>query len=60
MIVPARRTSRARRDLRRSHHALSRPARSNCPQCNEPRAPHRVCRNCGFYRGRTVLETEED
>lgn len=60
MIVPARRTSRARRDLRRSHHALSEPARSNCPQCNEPRAPHRVCRNCGFYRDRTVLETEED
>jgi large subunit ribosomal protein L32 len=60
MIVPARRTSRARRDLRRSHHALSQPARSNCPQCNEPRAPHRVCKNCGFYRDRTVLETEED
>jgi large subunit ribosomal protein L32 len=60
MIVPARRTSRARRDLRRSHHALSQPARSNCPQCNEPRAPHRVCRNCGFYRDRTVIETEED
>ena len=60
MIVPARRTSRARRDLRRSHHALSQPARSNCPQCNEPRAPHRVCRNCGFYRDRTVVETEED
>ena len=60
MIVPARRTSRARRDLRRSHHALRPPARSNCPQCNEPRAPHRVCRNCGFYRDRTVIETEED
>ena len=60
MIVPARRTSRARRDLRRSHHALSQPARSNCPQCNEPRAPHRVCKNCGFYRDRTVIQTEED
>jgi large subunit ribosomal protein L32 len=60
MIVPARRTSRARRDLRRSHHALSQPARASCPQCNEPRAPHRVCRNCGFYRDRTVIVTEED
>ena len=38
MIVPARRTSRARRDLRRSHHALSDPPRANCPQCGEPRA----------------------
>jgi large subunit ribosomal protein L32 len=60
MIVPARRTSRARRDQRRAHHALSQPARAHCPQCNEPRAPHRVCRNCGTYRGRTVIETEED
>jgi large subunit ribosomal protein L32 len=60
MIVPARRTSRARRDKRRAHHALARPARSNCPQCNEPRLPHRVCRNCGTYRGRTVIETDED
>jgi large subunit ribosomal protein L32 len=60
MIVPARRTSRARRDQRRAHHALRQPARANCPQCNEPRAPHRVCRNCGTYRGRSVIETEED
>lgn len=60
MIVPARRTSRARRDQRRAHHALRRPAQAHCPQCNEVRAPHRVCRNCGTYRGRTVLETEED
>jgi large subunit ribosomal protein L32 len=60
MIVPARRTSRARRDLRRSHHALSDPPKATCPQCNEPRAPHRVCRNCGHYNGRTVIETEED
>jgi large subunit ribosomal protein L32 len=60
MMVPARRTSRSRRDKRRSHHALSAPARSNCPQCSEPRAPHRVCKNCGHYRGRTVIQTEDE
>jgi large subunit ribosomal protein L32 len=60
MIVPARRTSRARRDQRRAHRALREPARANCPQCGEPRAPHRVCQNCGFYRDRTVIETDED
>ncbi len=60
MIVPKRRTSRARKNKRRSHHALARPGQSNCPQCNEPKAPHRVCTNCGTYRERAVLETDED
>ena len=60
MIVPKQRTSRARRDKRRSHLALRPVARSVCPQCSEPKAPHRVCRSCGSYRGRTVLQTDED
>jgi large subunit ribosomal protein L32 len=60
MMVPARRTSRSRRDKRRSHHALRPSGRADCPQCSEPRQPHRVCRNCGSYRGRSVLETDEE
>ena len=60
MAVPKRRTSKARRDKRRSHHSLTTPARSNCPQCDEPKRPHRVCANCGTYRGREVIQTEED
>jgi large subunit ribosomal protein L32 len=60
MIVPKRRTSRTRKNKRRSHHALARPATAVCPSCSEPKAPHRVCGNCGFYRDRTVIETDED
>lgn len=60
MIVPKRRTSKTRKNKRRSHHALAEPARATCPQCGEPRLPHRVCRNCGTYRDRTVLETDEE
>ena len=60
MIVPKRRTSRARRDKRRTHDSLKTPGNAPCPQCSAPRAPHRVCANCGFYRGRTVVETDED
>ena len=47
MAVPKDRTSRSKRDKRRSHHALAMPARSVCPKCKEPKAPHRVCPNCG-------------
>jgi large subunit ribosomal protein L32 len=60
MAVPKRRTSRSKRNKRRSHDALAPPARSKCPQCGEPKLPHRVCANCGTYRGRTVIETEEE
>jgi len=60
MAVPKRRTSRAKRDKRRSHHALTSPNPSVCPQCNAPKLPHRVCPSCGSYKGRTVVETDED
>ena len=60
MIAPKRRTSRARRDKRRGHDALRRPAQAKCPQCGAPRQPHRVCGQCGFYRDRVVIETDED
>lgn len=60
MAVPKQRTSRAKRDKRRSHDHLQTPAQSACAQCGAPKAPHRVCVTCGSYRGRTVVETDED
>jgi len=60
MAVPKGKTSKSRRNMRRSHHALSNPPRSHCPQCGEPKRPHRVCSNCGTYRGRQVVSTDED
>ncbi len=60
MAVPKRRTSRAKRRTRRAHDSLAAPARSVCPQCQEPKLPHRVCRNCGTYRGREVIQTDEE
>ena len=60
MAVPKRRTSRSKRDKRRSHDAIGVPARSTCPQCKEPKPPHRVCPNCGTYRDREVVQTEEE
>jgi large subunit ribosomal protein L32 len=60
MAVPKRKTSKAKRDKRRSHDALTDGNRSVCPDCGAPRQPHRVCPSCGKYRGRTIIETEED
>jgi large subunit ribosomal protein L32 len=60
MAVPKRRTSKRKRDQRRAHDAVGVPARSKCPQCGEPKLPHRVCPNCGTYRGREVIQTDEE
>lgn len=59
MAVPKQRQSSARRDKRRAHDALSSPALSVCPHCNEPKMPHRVCGACGYYGSRQVLEFRE-
>jgi large subunit ribosomal protein L32 len=58
MPLPKQRVSSRRRDFRRSHHALALPALNPCPQCKQPRRPHRVCPNCGHYNGREVVVTE--
>ena len=59
MPNPVKRHSRTRRNTRRAHDFLSSPAMSVCPQCNEPKMPHRVCPTCGTYKGREVIPAEK-
>ncbi len=58
MPVPKRKTSRTRRDTRRAQHQIEAPAKSVCPQCHQPKVPHRVCGECGYYNGKEVIETD--
>ena len=55
MPNPKRRHSKARRDKRRAHDALTPPALSECPNCHEPKQPHRVCPHCGHYKGKQTI-----
>ncbi|HUG43400.1 MAG TPA: 50S ribosomal protein L32 [Acidobacteriota bacterium] len=59
MPNPKRRHSKSRRGKRRAHDALTPPNLSTCSQCGTPVMPHRVCSNCGYYKGRKVIEVEE-
>ncbi len=54
MAVPKRRQSSSRRDKRRATHAIEAPRVNVCPQCGQPKRPHRVCPTCGTYKGREV------
>ena len=59
MAVPKRKTSKARKNKRRSNvWKMEAPELVRCPQCNEYKRPHRVCHNCGYYNGRQVIVKE--
>jgi large subunit ribosomal protein L32 len=50
MPNPKRRHSKTRGRKRRTHDALTATTSGACPQCGEPKAPHTVCKYCGYYR----------
>lgn len=59
MAVPKRKISKARRDSRRSANIkMVAPNVIACPKCHEPNVPHRVCANCGFYKGKEIIVIE--
>ncbi len=59
MAVPKRKTSKSRRDKRRTHYKAIVPAIATCSNCGEAKRPHHVCEKCGHYRDRKVLEVGE-
>lgn len=56
MAVPKRRKSKSKIGMRRSHDAIGIPNLRPCPKCNAYTLPHRVCPECGFYKGQLVVE----
>ncbi len=59
MAVPKRKTSKARRDKRRTHHKAEMPTWTTCSNCGEATRPHKICEKCGYYKGKKVIEIKE-
>jgi large subunit ribosomal protein L32 len=60
MAVPARRTSKTRKNKRRSNvWKMDAPTLVKCPKCGAYKRPHRVCLECGVYKDREVLKVGE-
>jgi large subunit ribosomal protein L32 len=55
MAVPRNRSSNARKNSKRSHHAKVAVQLSSCSNCGSARKPHTMCPSCGQYKGRAVL-----
>lgn len=55
MAHPKRRQSTTRRDKRRTHYTAAVRNVVNCSNCGAPVLSHRVCGECGFYRGQLAI-----
>jgi len=56
MPNPKRRHSATRRDKRRTHDKAVAPQLTECSNCGTAVVYHRVCPECGYYRGELAIE----
>jgi len=56
MPNPKRRHSSTRRDKRRAHDFMVAPQLTTCSHCGAAVLPHRICPECGYYRGKQAVE----
>ncbi len=56
MAVPKQHRSKSRQGQRRMHLGLKPAALVLCPKCGSSKEPHAMCQDCGFYRGRQVID----
>jgi large subunit ribosomal protein L32 len=59
MAVPKRKTSKSRKNMRRSHHALQPVSSGECSNCGSNKLPHHVCPSCGYYKGNQIVFKRE-
>jgi large subunit ribosomal protein L32 len=54
--VPKQRKTKSRRNQRRMHLFVKAPILVRCPKCGKSVLPHTVCPNCGYYKGKEVID----
>ncbi len=55
MAHPKRRHSNSRTRKRRANDGLTTKSLSKCSNCNAQILPHRVCPECGYYKGKQTV-----
>jgi large subunit ribosomal protein L32 len=63
MALQKRRLGRTRIHHRRSawmRLAANHPTVQKCPNCDEPKQPHRICLSCGQYKGEQIVAASGD
>ena len=57
--VPYRKVSKTRKRMRRTHYKIEANGTIKCPKCGAEIRAHRVCPECGFYKGKKAVGQEE-
>jgi large subunit ribosomal protein L32 len=55
MAVPRHSHTRSKVGKTRMHKYIKPAVLSVCPKCRKPILAHTVCKNCGYYKGREVV-----
>lgn len=59
MAVQQRKVTHSRKAMRGSHLHLTSPTLTACKRCGKQILPHRVCKSCGYYKNRKVVNVEK-
>ncbi len=57
MAVPKQRKTKSKVNMRRANISIKVPSLGVCPKCKTPIVSHTVCKNCGYYKGKMVIDT---
>ena len=55
MAVPRHKHTRSSVGQRRMHIFITPTSLAICQKCKKSVRPHTVCKNCGFYKGKEVI-----
>ena len=56
MAVPKKHHTKSSRNQRRMHIYIKNPGVLKCPKCGKPILGHTVCKSCGYYRGKMIID----
>lgn len=60
MAEPKKRLTRTRSGSRQAHDFIKVQSLVVCTNCKSKIMPHRVCNNCGFYKGEKIIKDKKE
>jgi len=59
MAVPKQKKSKSKVAIRRGTHTVKTKSSILCEKCNSVKIPYTMCKVCGTYKGKEVIDLEK-